>query len=951
MFFKYFREMLASLKELILEYVKNRLFPVTIIVIGLFAILVRQLFMLQIVDGEEHMQSFMYKAEKTLTVDSVRGNIYDRNGKLLAYNELSYIVEFSNDPNLAVYAEAAGMSENEYKNKIVYDTIKILEKNNDELSVDFNIELLDSGAYKYKIKEVRLKSFLKDVYSVTSFDDLSLEKKNSTAEEVVDYLKALFEISDTYTKEEAMQILAVRYKLWLNRYQQYMPVTIAYDISEESNAAITEHKDELRGMQVDVQSLRRYNYAEYFAHIIGYIGGISDEELEKYNAGLDSDSKYSSGEKVGKVGIEQYCESDLRGTNGYETMYVDNLGKIIETVESKSATAGNDVYLTLDAEVQKYCYDTLEKEIASVLLANITSDLHVEAGENVKIPITDVYYALFKNNYISIDAMGSNEASELEQRIYSAFYSRKENTISRLDNILTTEFTPLYNLSTDYQDYMEYICEILKNNSIYFPNLVPKESKEFKAYTSNKTSLEEYLKYAISIEAIDISSFEGESSYYDTEEIYKLLCDYIINYLSLDSDFDKLVIENMIKSGEITGGNVIDIIYEQGILDAQNDKEYAEYKNGAYSAYEFMLRKIKNIEITPAMLALDPCSGSVVVTDVKNGDVIAMVSYPSYDNNYLTNEIDADYYNKLLNDQTKPMYCRATQQQTAPGSTFKILSSIAGLTENVVDQSTSITCTGIYNETETPAKCWIYPGAHGGLEIEGAIRVSCNAYFYTIGQRLATDSTNEYNDGLGISKIQKYAALFGLDTASGVEIPEVSPHVSDNDAIRTCIGQGTNLYAPIQLSRYVTTVANNGTCYNLTLIDKITDYEGKLVKDNSATVLHQVDEVSDSTWNSVHNGMLKMVSTFTKSNSLFRTIDTDIAGKTGTAQESKLRPNHALFISYAPFDAPEVSVTCVIQNGYNSGNASELASFIYAYLYDPEKLIGAQMNGNTVVSD
>ena len=155
-----------------------------------------------------------------------------------------------------------------------------------------------------------------------------------------------------------------------------------------------------------------------------------------------------------------------------------------------------------------------------------------------------------------------------------------------------------------------------------------------------------------------------ESDYYDNDEIYNALCDYIIEYLSTDSEFDKLVIKVMLQSGMITGDAVVQLLYDQGILNVDGDTEYQEYLAGNYGAYDFMRKKIQNQEITPAMLALDICSGSAIVTDVNTGDVKAYVSYPSYDNNYLTNEVDTAYYNQLLADKTTPLYNRASQQRT-----------------------------------------------------------------------------------------------------------------------------------------------------------------------------------------------------------------------------------------------------------------------------------------------
>lgn len=944
-------EILQSIKETVLDYIKHRLFPITVIIVVMFVLLVKQLFTLQIVEGEKHMENFTYKSKKTLTIESVRGNIYDRNGKLLAYNELAYSVVFSNDSAITATAKAKGMDENTLKNEILFRAIEILESNNDQLAIDFNITLDETGEYKFLVKETQLKSFLKDVYAVTDFDSLEDHEKNATADDVVNYLcDEVFEISPDYDKEDRLKILACRYKLWMNRYQQYMPVTIAYDISEESNASLAEYSDELIGIDVQVQALRKYNDAVYFAHIIGYVGGISDEELKVYNAELPKEDQYSNSEIVGKTGIEQYMESDLRGTTGYEVMYVDNLGKPIEVVDTKNAEAGNDVYLTIDADLQKYCYDTLEKEIASILLANLTAIYDIPEGENAQIPICDVYFGLFNNNILSVDKMQRPDASPLEKKIYTDYVAMKAEVLEQLNVILREKPVPSGELEEEYEYYTEYMCEVLNVNNILTTSMISYNDEEYIAYSEGETSLEHYLKYCISIEAIDISSFEVESAYYDTDEVYDLLCDYILNYLSTDPEFDKQVIRFMIESDEITGEDVVYLLYDQGILKEENDLEYEEFVAGAYPAYDFFAKKIKNLEITPAMLALDPCSGSIIVTDVNTGDVLALVTYPSYDNNYLTNEVDSEYYSTLLEDKTTPLINRATQHKTAPGSTYKLLTAVAGVTENKIDSGTLLSCDGEFNEIEPAARCWLYPGGHGGVDLETAIQASCNMYFYQVGYWLATKN-ERYNDLQGLSKLTKYAEMFGFDDVSGVELPESKPEISDSDAVRTAIGQGTNLYTPVQMSRYITTVANNGTCYNLTLIDKITDYEGSLVRDNQATIHNELDEIAPTTWTSVHAGMRRAIKIGCKDDDLINTVDVSIAGKTGTAQESEVRPNHALFVSFAPYEAPEVSVTCVIQYGYSSGNARELASFVYAYMYDSEKLVGAEMSGNTVVSD
>lgn len=944
-----FKEFFSLIKESIIEHVKHRLFVVTVLFLVLFGILIYRLFDLQIVNGEKYQESFTYKSVKTVAVKATRGNIYDCNGKLLAYNEASYTLSYISGTDLTEAAAAKETTSNELRNDIVYKTILILEQNGDKMSVSLPLKLTSKG-FEFTVSGNTLNTFLMNVYGASSVDSLTEEQASSTADDIFKYMrgKDLFNISETYSDEAALKILAVRYEIWLNRYQQYMSVQLADGISEESYAAIKENSDELLGMEVSVESHRVYNDSVYFAQIIGYIGNISNEELEKYNETLDDSEKYSANDMVGKMGLESEFESYLRGKDGYQKMYVDNMGKVIEMIDSKDPVAGNDIYLTIDSDLQKYCYNALETEIASILLAHIKNV--TTSTDKDDIPITDVYFALFDNNVISIDDLAAKDASELEQSVNSYFQSAKQNTLSRLDDILNVSHTPLHDLTLQYQDYMEFICEQLSEMGIYSPSKIDKSDAAYVSYINNSISLCEYLKYAISQGAIDISVISTKSDYYDTDEIYNVLTEYILKEFENNTSFDKLVFKYMIISGELTGSQVINLLYDQGILNTATDADYSDYKAGVMESYDFICKKIKNLEITPAMLALDPCSGSIVVTNPNNGTVKAMTSYPSYDNNRLTNMIDADYYSKITTDKTTPMYSRATMQQTAPGSTFKMITAFAGMNEGVIGVNDVIQTKGYFDKTETPAKCWIYPSAHGTIGISKAIEESCNYFFYELGYRMATKDTGTYSDITGVERLQKYAGMFGFDSTSGIELPESKPQISDADSIRTAIGQGTNNFTATQLARYVTTLANSGTCYDLSLVSKIKDIDGNVVYKNEHKVHNQLDFPAEQ-WNVVRQGMRQVVSVHTSSSALINQINVAVAGKTGTAQQSEARPNHALFVSFAPYENPEVTVTSVIPFGYSSGNAVELSGLVYAYLYDPDVLENTTITGNNALSD
>lgn len=950
-------ELLEAIKERIKAYITHRLFIVSIVMIVLFAVLVKRLFKLQIIEGEEHMKNFTYKIERSLPIDASRGNIYDSNGNILAYNKLVYSVTFGNSAALSSAVSKQKTTENELKNRVVYETLKVLEKNGDHIVNDFNIKLNDKGGLEYKIEGQTLKRFIADVYAVNKYDELDVIKKNSSAEELFEYMcsKKLFDVDESYTKEEALDIVAVRYKLWLNRFQQYVPVKVALDVSKKSMAEILERKNELLGMDIIVDSIRQYNDSKYFAHIIGYIGSISSDEMEEVNAELEDDEKYVNSDKIGKAGIEKEMEAELRGRKGIRKLYVDNLGRVLETIDVDEATSGNDIHLSIDSDLQKYIYHAIEKELAGIILANLTpgTEDKTEKGE-VLIPIHKAYFALFNNNVLSLSHMNSEDASAAEKSCYKKIMNETDHAINKISGELKGGNTPIETLSDAMKKAMYYIHDLVADKGIIDYSVVDSKEDVAKDYKADKNSLGELLRVVVTKGGLNMESFEINTDYYTSEELYDMLVDRVIEMLKDDDEFQKIIIEDMVKNQTITNISIAGILYDQNILNREKDSDYTLLHNGTYSGYEFMRAKIEKLELTPAQLGLDPCSGSVVVTDVNTGKVKAIVSYPSYDNNMLTNSINADYYNMMLTDKTTPLYSRATQQRTAPGSTFKMVTTAAAVSEGKLGVHEEIQTLGLFDKIVNPAKCWIYRDdhrTHGTIDIEAALEKSCNYFYYECGYRLSCkNSKDDYNDARGLEKLTEYARMFGLGDKSGIEMAESEPKISDTDAVRSAIGQGTHNYTASQLSRYVSTLANSGTCYNLSIIDNVTDSSGNVIDERKSTVFNKID-LDKSLWDAIHNGMRRVVTDHTDKNALINRLNVKVAGKTGTAQESKNRSSHSLFVSYAPFEEPEVSVTVQIPFGYSSGNAEELASFIYAYMYDPDKLENADVTGDSGVSD
>ncbi|MCR5656394.1 MAG: penicillin-binding protein [Butyrivibrio sp.] len=929
--------MFSKIKEVVVNFITSRIVIMSAVLIFAAVGLVYRLFYLQIVKGAEYQDSFQLKIMKEKSIAATRGNIYDRNGNLLAYNELSNSVVIED-----VYESGSG--KNAAINETINKVIDIVEKNGDTVDTDFNISLNTAGNFEFTIEGNTLLRFLADIYGRTSVNDLKYEERSKTAAEVVDDLCNKFGIGNLsdpndkksfvpglgYNKDRLLKVLVVRYKMYSNSYQKYINTTIAGRVSEKTVADIMENSDILEGVSIEEDTARVYVDSVYFSHILGYTGKVSDTELADLQA---QNPEYRSNDTVGKSGIEQSMESVLQGKKGSETVYVDNTGKVIETSSFIESTAGNDVYLTIDKDLQEACYNIIERSLAGILVSKIQNLKSFTLGEHqdssdIVIPIYDVYYAVFDNHIVSLDHMKGSDAGDSEKAVYSQFLNKQASVYDRLNTELTVDCTPYDQLTKEYQVYMSYIASKLYSNKVINSDAVDKEDATYIAWTKDETiSLTDYIRYCIAANWIDVTVLDLESQYVDSDKIFNTIVDFIFNDLKEDDEFNKKLYKYMLAEDSISGNQVCNILLEQQVVELPEDEQKLWY-SGAESSYTFMMNRISNLDITPAQLALDPCTGSMVITDVNNGDVLALVSYPGYDNNKMANGVDAEYYAKLRSDNSSPLLNYATMQRTAPGSTYKMVAATAGLMEGAIDLSSTINCTGVFDKLDQPAHCWIYPrGSHGPLNVTGAIRNSCNAFFFEVGYRLGLIG-DKYSSDTGLSKLAKYADLYGLSETTGIEVTEYDPIVSDQDSVRSAIGQGSNSFTTVGIARYVTAVANSGTCYNLTLIKKTSDSDGNLLEEYGATVRNKI-EMDASYWNAIHQGMRQVV----EDKDYYKDVKVNVAGKTGTAQESKSRANHALFVCYAPYEAPEISIATRIAYGYTSSYAAQITKEAIMYYF------------------
>lgn len=940
--------MFDELKEKLIGFFTSRLTLFTLCYLVLAGILLYRCFELQIIHGQEYLDEFVLEVEKTRDIASTRGNIFDRNGNLLAYNELAYSVKVED-------VFESGRSKNDKLNEMLRRLIGMIEKNGDSVITDFKIVVDENGSFAYTAEGAGLMRFLADVYGYATVDKLSDKERASTPDDVMAFLSrpkgffigeyenpqddgSAFLPGKGYTKKEWLQLVTLRYAMKLTSFRKYIGTTVASNVSERTVAVIMENAADLPGVTIVEDTIRRYVDSQYFAHVLGYTGRISSEELTELNARAQEENlpyRYDINDMVGKSGIEAYLETALQGVKGYETVIVDNMGKVNSILDRKEAQAGQDVYLTIDKDLTIAVYNILEQRLAGLVSQKIIDAKEYRATEtssssDIRIPIYDVYFAMFNNAIVDMKALSQEEAGEIQKEVYQAYLLYKQETYEKLLAELTETLTPYEKLPEEYQVYESRIVSLLNDQGVIVSQAVDSSDPTYIAWAKEEViSLNEYLRYCIAQNWIDASRLDLDDKYSESDEIYRKMLDYIVSMIDNNAEFQKRLYKYMLLNNRITGRQVCQILCEQRRIEVPAEEE-ADLYEGRLSAYQFMKNRINALDITPAQLALDPCNASVVVTDVHTGDVLAMVSYPGYDNNKMANSVNADYYAMLNADKSRPQYNFATQYAAAPGSTFKMVTATAGLLEDVVRLNTRIDCTGTYTNISDAPRCWNRYG-HGYETLTSAIRDSCNFYFYDVGYRLATEN-GSYVEEEGIDVLYRYADLFGLTERSGVEISETAPEVSDFDPVRSAIGQGNHSYTTVGIARYVTAVANSGTCYELTLLDKITDPMGNVTQEFAPRV-RNVIEMPQEYWDAIHLGMRQVV----ENKVYFGDLAVDVAGKTGTAEQTRSRPSHALFVCYAPYEEPEIAVAARIPFGYSSDYAAQAARDIIAYHYGLEK--------------
>ena len=642
-------------------------------------ILLLQLFNLQIVKGKEYREESNTRLTRETTIKAARGNILDSSGEKLVSTKLVYNVEI-------------------YKTKIDNQTLNdsllllanTLESNGDKYVDNFPITV---NPYAFKNEETA-KTFKESNQLDTGYD----------AEACFNYFKEKYEVN-TDNVEDARKIINLRYEIEVDGYSNTKSVELASNISNASLAKINEMSAEFPGINTTSEPTIYYPYGELASHILGYVGPIGEDELK------GNEDEYDQNDVTGKTGIEQVYEKYLRGTDGVKQIDMSVEGIITDEYVAEEAIAGNDIMLTIDADLQKITEDALAHNI------------------------------------------------------------------------------------------------------------------------------------------------------------------------------------EMMQNGELSG-------------------------------------------------ATTASEGAAVVLNVKTGEVLAMASYPNYNPALFVDGISTENWNNYLNDTRHPLINKAVSSISPPGSTFKMVTAIAGLESGAIDLNTRINDTGRYTYySDYQPVCW-RRGGHGWLNVTQAIEASCNYFFYETGRRT------------GIDRLAQVATALGLGQKTGIELPgeeagilasrETMDTWVDGYTIQAAIGQLNNAFTPLQMAKYTAMIANGGKNIDITLVKSITKADGTEVSRDE--INEYVNEklgisgnsgsdisISEENYQAIKEGMKGVTSDGSgTAYSYFRDFNIEVGGKTGSATTDTNGNANAWFVGFAPYDDPEIAVAVFVKDGQHGSYTAPTAREIFA---------------------
>lgn len=653
------------------KFLTDKLFYMAIVIVLMFIVVAYQFYNIQIMNHETYAQDVIANVQRDVEIEAPRGIIYDRYGKPLVSNAAVNVLQF--DPQVKL---AKGVDSNE----ILLKVANLLEAKNCNY-ID-NMPISKKPPFVYTEDETEVEQFITN-YVPYNNNEHKLELYELSAEELMDYLcsEKVYDLDSHFSDIEKRKILAIRLQI-SQSYEHYKKVTIAEDVSMEVVAAVEENQDDYPSITANVEEQRFYIYGKPLGNVIGYMRKITAKQYETMQ-----EEGYDQDDVIGQVGVEGEMESTLRGIDGNQLIEVDNVGREVRSLKTQEAISGNDVYLTLDAELQVAVYNALEKRLSEGIINRLQ-------GAAKTIPLTgrEILVSMAKNNQLDLKIMSGADPSSAQRQLYEKIQASYEAEQARL--------------------------AVVEKN-------VAEEDK--------------------------------------TKLTFKK---HFANMLDSETEY-------------ITNQELLLAFGEQGSI-AFTEEEMTRIRQGNYNLVSVIIDALNSGNLKPDQMDITPCSGTAVVVDTNNGQTLAMVSYPSYDSNEFTQNFNS-IYTKLHDgvDTRSIEFNRALKTVKAPGSTFKMITGIAGLEEGVIGPNDYVYDSGQFTKAGEPAlKCWIYTNTghgHGDENMVGALEVSCNYYFNEVVYRLGEKFGAPYG---GIKILAQYAEMFGLGEKSGIELEEAAPNIS-----------------------------------------------------------------------------------------------------------------------------------------------------------------------------
>ena len=430
---------------------------------------------------------------------------------------------------------------------------------------------------------------------------------------------------------------------------------------------------------------------------------------------------------------------------------------------------------------------------------------------------------------------------------------------------------------------------------------------------------------------------------------YEDLAANVIGYLG---SISKKELENadqdVYRGGDIVGKRGLERLREED-LRGEKGESYSEV-----DAKGFEQKLLKTVEPLPGReirltidadlqqiaeshMAAGEKAGAVVVMEVNTGRLLAAVSAPTIHIRDFIGGISTKKWQALLDNPKHPLINKVVQATYPPGSTYKMITALAGLARGVIDEDTVFYCPGYYSFGNRTYRCWKHSG-HGPVNLNKAIAESCDVFFYQVGQRVGVDGLAEYAQKLGLGQktgVEMEYEKSGLTPTKKWKLAARKAKWQEGETLSVAIGQGFNLVSPLQLCVMTATLANGGKVWKPQIVEQVTDPEGNVVETLVPEVLSEVKNM-DRYFSLIRRGMEDVVQ---GKHGTARKVAIDglrIAGKTGTAQVVKIAQyrhlkeedipynyrDHAWFTCYAPAEKPEIAVTVLVEHGLHGGSGA-----------------------------